>query len=110
MIITQEGDPTAQFDILQKIGEGSYGNVFKALHKASGIICAIKIVYIEDDLSDLEKEIQVMQESTNENIVKVFGSFCVQESKELWVNLKFIFTDYNGILWRWITSGHHEDL
>jgi serine/threonine kinase 3 len=36
--------PEEVFDILCKLGEGSYGSVFKALHKESKQILAIKQV------------------------------------------------------------------
>jgi len=36
--------PEEVFDILCKLGEGSYGSVFKALHKESRQILAIKQV------------------------------------------------------------------
>jgi len=37
-------DPTQVFDVLEKLGEGSYGAVLKARHKASGKIYAVKSV------------------------------------------------------------------
>ena len=36
------------------LGEGSYGSVFKALHKESGQILAIKQVPVESDLGMLD--------------------------------------------------------
>lgn len=35
---------------LMTLGEGSYGSVFKALHKESGQVLAIKQVPVESDL------------------------------------------------------------
>ena len=40
--------PEEVFDILCKLGEGSYGSVFKALHKESCQILAIKQVTYQD--------------------------------------------------------------
>ncbi|OXA52179.1 Serine/threonine-protein kinase 3 [Folsomia candida] len=37
--------PEEVFDIICKLGEGSYGSVFKALHKESGQVLAIKVKY-----------------------------------------------------------------
>lgn len=31
--------PEEVFDIICKLGEGSYGSVYKALHKESGVVC-----------------------------------------------------------------------
>jgi len=35
-------NPTEVFDVLEKLGEGSYGAVLKARHKATGKIYAVK--------------------------------------------------------------------
>jgi hypothetical protein len=35
-------DPTLVFDVLEKLGEGSYGEVLKARHKVTGKIYAVK--------------------------------------------------------------------
>uniref|UniRef100_A0A673KDM6 non-specific serine/threonine protein kinase n=1 Tax=Sinocyclocheilus rhinocerous TaxID=307959 RepID=A0A673KDM6_9TELE len=42
--------PEEVFDVLEKLGEGSYGSVFKAIHKESGQVVAIKQVPVESDL------------------------------------------------------------
>lgn len=50
----------------------SYGSVFKAIHKESGQVVAIKQVPVESDLQEIIKEISIMQQcdrfrhSTNE--------------------------------------------
>lgn len=36
--------PEEVFDIMCKLGEGSYGSVYKAVHKESGVVLAIKQV------------------------------------------------------------------
>ena len=45
--------PEEVFDILCKLGEGSYGSVFKALHKESRQILAIKQVITRPSKYDL---------------------------------------------------------
>lgn len=35
--------PEEVFDIIFKLGEGSYGSVFKAIHKESGVVNILKI-------------------------------------------------------------------
>lgn len=71
------------FNKLDKIGEGSYGAVFKAIHKNSGTVCALKIVPIETDLEDLQKEINVMNECDSIYITAYYGSYVVED--HLWV-------------------------
>ena len=55
----------ANYDVVQTLGEGSFGKVVKAINKETGGICAIK--YIEDALLNayeakkLCREIQILR-------------------------------------------------
>ena len=40
----------------------SYGSVYKAIHKESGQVVAIKQVPVESDLQEIIKEISIMQQ------------------------------------------------
>jgi serine/threonine protein kinase len=42
--IISEEDPEDLFELLEQLGEGSFGQVFKALHKETGNIVAVKIL------------------------------------------------------------------
>lgn len=81
--------PLEVFDIICKLGEGSYGSVFKALHKESGHVVAIKMVPFESDLSEIIKEISIMQQCDSPYVVRYYGSFFDQ--KDLWVMIFFSF-------------------
>jgi serine/threonine kinase 3 len=48
--ITTQDDPEELFQLLEKLGQGTYGSVFKALHKASGKIVAAKIISVDGDV------------------------------------------------------------
>ena len=43
--------------MLEQLGEGNFGAVYKAYHKESGNIVAIKVVPITSDIDSLRKEI-----------------------------------------------------
>lgn len=45
------------------IGEGAYGSVYKAIHKKSGRLVAIKVVPSTGEISSLQKEIQILKVS-----------------------------------------------
>ena len=62
--------PEEVFDILEKLGEGAYGSVYKALYKEAAEIVAIKQVPVESDLQE---------------ILKVENKICVAVSKFAWV-------------------------
>lgn len=51
----------------------SYGSVFKAIHKESGQVVAIKQVPVESDLQEIIKEISIMQQCDRYGWVKTTG-------------------------------------
>ena len=77
--------PEEVFDILCKLGEGSYGSVFKAKHKDSQQILAIKQVPVDTDLQEIIKEISIMQQCDSPYVVKYYGSYF--KNTDLWVSL-----------------------
>ncbi|EPZ32880.1 Protein kinase, catalytic domain-containing protein [Rozella allomycis CSF55] len=80
-------DPSTTFTLLEKVGEGSYGVVYKAIHKPSGKIVAVKLITIENDLEDLLKEIDVVKNCDSPCIVKYFDSILVKDV--LWIILEY---------------------
>ena len=70
----------------------SYGSVYKALHKESGQVLAIKQVPVDTDLQEIIKEISIMQQCDSPYIVKYYGSYF--KNTDLWV-YPFVFaTDF----------------
>jgi len=79
--------PEEVFDILCKLGEGSYGSVFKAIHKESQQILAIKQVPVDTDLQEIIKEISIMQQCDSPYVVKYYGSYF--KNTDLWIVMEF---------------------
>lgn len=79
--------PEEVFDILHKLGEGSYGSVFKAIHKESGVVVAIKLVPVESDLHEIIKEISIMQQCDSPYVVRYYGSYFKQ--CDLWICMEY---------------------
>jgi len=79
--------PEEVFDIVGKLGEGSYGSVFKALHKDSRQILAIKQVPVDTDLQDIIKEISIMQQCDSPYVVKYYGSYF--KNTDLWIVMEY---------------------
>ncbi|KAK2559950.1 Serine/threonine-protein kinase 3 [Acropora cervicornis] len=75
--------PEEVFDVLEKLGEGSYGSVFKAMHKESGQVVAIKQVPVDTDLQEIIKEISMMQQCDSPYVVKYYGSYF--KNTDLWL-------------------------
>jgi serine/threonine protein kinase len=85
----------------------SYGAVYKAVHKQTGVEVAIKILPADEDLSTLKKEIDFLKRLTCDYVVGYLGCYLFEE--ELWVRrLNAVgthiptraHTDRNGVL-RW---------
>ncbi|XP_026520818.1 serine/threonine-protein kinase 4 isoform X2 [Notechis scutatus] len=79
--------PEEVFDVLEKLGEGSYGSVFKAIHKETGQVVAIKQVPVESDLQEIIKEISIMQQCDSPHVVKYYGSYF--KNTDLWIVMEY---------------------
>ncbi|CAI5455927.1 unnamed protein product [Caenorhabditis angaria] len=79
--------PEEVFDIVGKLGEGSYGSVHKAIHKDSGHVLAIKKVPVDTDLHEIIKEISIMQQCKSKYVVKYYGSYF--KNSDLWIVMEY---------------------
>ncbi|KAF0987290.1 hypothetical protein HZS_3691 [Henneguya salminicola] len=77
----------ASFKILEKLGQGSYGLVYKAIHIASENILAVKQVPIGADIKDILKEISIMQQCDSKYVIKYYG--CYYEKLDLWIIMEY---------------------
>ncbi|XP_041467896.1 serine/threonine-protein kinase 3-like isoform X1 [Lytechinus variegatus] len=80
-------EPEEVFDLLEKLGEGSYGSVYKAMHKESGQVLAIKQVPVDTDLQEIIKEISIMQQCDSTYVVKYYGSYF--KNTDLWIVMEY---------------------
>ncbi|KAM9296392.1 serine/threonine-protein kinase 4-like [Gastrophryne carolinensis] len=79
--------PEEVFDVLEKLGEGSYGSVYKASHKETSQIVAIKQIPVESDLQEIIKEISIMQQCDSPHVVKYYGSYF--KNSDLWIVMEY---------------------
>jgi len=79
--------PEDVFDILSKLGEGSYGSVYKSIHKESRQVLAIKQVPVDTDLQEIIKEISIMQQCDSPYVVKYYGSYF--KNTDLWIVMEY---------------------
>src|SRR4051794_9160694 len=77
-------DPAELFEVLAKLGEGSYGSVFKALDRRDGKVVAIKVLEVEnEDTAELQKEINILKECNSDFIVRYKGSY--EKDGNIWI-------------------------
>ncbi|RLO00278.1 hypothetical protein DYB28_004443 [Aphanomyces astaci] len=81
----------SSFDILMKVGDGAFGEVFKGIDRRTNEICAIKIVDLEaaeDEIDDVQKEIAVLSQCSCAQLTKYMGSFIV--GTKLWIIMEYL--------------------
>jgi len=79
-------DPQMQYELVNEVGEGSYGKVFKAKHKLTNSTFAIKVIPVppDNDLSELNKEISALKRvHDSPYVVGYHGSF--QQDEHVWI-------------------------
>jgi len=80
-------DPEKNFQLLEKLGEGSYGTVHKARRIPTNAIVAVKIVPVDNDLDDVIKEINIMKQCKNQYVIEYYGSYF--KDNGLWIVMEY---------------------
>jgi len=85
-----EGDPNDLFEKEESLGEGSYGEVFKASYKDAskkGKV-AIKIIPVDDDMEELEKEVAILKRAKDDFVVDYVGAYMENEPHRIWIAME----------------------
>ena len=73
-VTINEGDLTETYEVIKKIGEGSYGKIYKVKNKQSGDIRAMKQIMKSKipDIKRFQNEIKILAMVDHPNIVRLF--------------------------------------
>ncbi|XP_063002262.1 mitogen-activated protein kinase kinase kinase kinase 2 isoform X2 [Elgaria multicarinata webbii] len=82
-------DPRRRYELVQRIGSGTYGDVYKARDTETGELAAIKIVKIDpgDDIGSIQQEITTLRDCRHPNVVAYFGSYL--RNDRLWICMEY---------------------
>ncbi len=110
--LIRDKDPKSIWEIVDELGDGAFGKVYKARNKQTNVFAAAKIVdkCNEDELEDYMIEIDILSECKHKNIVELYEAY-FYDSK-IWVinylslsstlHLKILSTKaFNRILFWW---------
>ncbi|KAE9039355.1 Serine/threonine-protein kinase 3 [Phytophthora rubi] len=89
--IQRNENPEDVYEVLERIGEGSYGKVYKAVNKLSAEVVALKVVPVESDdraaFDELTREIRILERCESPFVVQYCGSFSYES--QLWIAMEF---------------------
>ncbi|KAG4403216.1 hypothetical protein AAZX31_01G056500 [Glycine max] len=87
--VTRE-DPTTKYELLNELGKGSYGAVYKARDLRTSEMVAIKVISLsegEEGYEEIRGEIEMLQQCNHPNVVRYLASY--QGEEYLWIVMEY---------------------
>lgn len=78
------------YELKERIGKGSFGQVYKAVDSANSLTVAIKIIDLEDstdDIDDIRQEIRILASLKSPYTIEYYSSFVKDTS--LWIVMEY---------------------
>lgn len=112
--MTEEIEPHIykKFEILQRLGKGAYGVVWKAVERKTKQVVAVKKVFDafhnDTDAQRTFREVMILQELDHENMIKLFNVIKAENNKDLYLIFEYMETDLHAVIRAGILEEIHK--
>ncbi|WOO82852.1 Serine/threonine-protein kinase svkA [Vanrija pseudolonga] len=84
-------DQSSAYTLLEKLGTGSFGTVWKAVHNVTEQVVAIKMIDLEstdDEIGEIQAEIAHLSTCSSDQVTRYYGSFV--KGYRLWIVMEYL--------------------
>jgi len=101
-----------RYEIVQKLGKGAYGVVWKCINKKDKSVVALKKIFDafqnSTDAQRTFREIMLLQEMDHENIIKLQNVMKAENDKDIYLVFEYMETDLHAVIRAGILEDVHK--
>ena len=112
MSFEAETQITLKYELVQKVGKGAYGYVWKAIDRRTKEIVAVKKIFDafqnSTDAQRTFREVMFLQRFRHDNIIKLLGVHRAENNLDLYLIFDFLETDLHSVIRANILENVHK--
>jgi len=102
-----------KFEVLQRLGKGAYGIVWKVVERKTKQTMALKKVFDafhnDTDAQRTFREVMILQELDHPNMVKLLNVIKAENNKDLYLVFEYVETDLHSVIRAGILEEIHKE-